>query len=91
LVLLLSTLGAAQASVSSAQTGFYGNHIAALLYRHAVDRADTHGDPATSRQAADPETFGLLSASRAELHSAWTMRPAAAHSAALFAATSFAR
>lgn len=91
LFLLISSIGAAQASASSAQTGFYGYHISALLYRHAVDRAELSIDPTASANAADPETLEVPSSSRAALHSSWSMRPPAAHYAALSAVTSFAR
>lgn len=91
LFLLLSSIGAAQASVSSAQTGFYGHHISALLYRNAIDRSELSPETATSIQAADPETLDLAASCRAALRLNWTMQPAAAHSAALSAVTSFAR
>lgn len=91
LFLLISTIGAAQASAASAQTGFYGHHISALLYRHAVDRAELSIDAASSAKAADPETLDLPASSRVALNSTWTMRPPAAHSTALSAVTSFAR
>jgi hypothetical protein len=92
LFLLLSTIGAAQASASSARTGFYGHHINALLYRHAVDsRSERAAETATSIQAADPETLDLPAPCRAALRATWTMRPPAAHAAAVNAATGLAR
>ena len=92
LFLLVSTLGASQASASRARSGFYGDRISAILYRHAVD---THGEQlaqnTVTAPAADPETLLIPAPSRAAFRSTWTMRPPAAHSAALFADTSFAR
>jgi hypothetical protein len=92
LFLLVSALGASQASASRARHGFYGDHISALLYRHAVDARSEHMAQITaSSVAADPETLLIPAPSRAAFHSTWTMRPPAAQSAAVFAATSFAR
>jgi hypothetical protein len=92
LFLLISTLGASQANASAAQRGFYGHHISALLYRNAVDaRHDRGAQHIAASPAADPETLLLPAASRAAFASAWSMRPPAAHSAALSATTSFAR
>ena len=91
LFLLISTIGAAQASASSERTGFYGHHISALLYRRAVDRAELSIDAASSAKPADPETLDLAASSRDALRSTWAMRPPAAHVAALSAVTSFAR
>lgn len=92
LFLLISTLGASQANASSAQRGFYGHHISALLYRHAVDaRAEHLAQSIALSPAADPETLRIPAPRRAAFDSTWTMRPPAAHSAAVFAATSFAR
>ena len=92
LFLLVSTLGASQASASPAQSRFYGDHITALLYRHAVDAHSEHlAQKIAAAPAADPETLLIPAPSRAALRSTWTMRPPAAHSAALFAETSFAR
>lgn len=90
LFLLISTLGASQANASGAR-GFYGHPISALLYRHAVDAGAEHLAHSIARPAADPETLLIPAPSRAAFHSTWTMRPPAAHSAAIFAATSFAR
>jgi hypothetical protein len=88
LVLLLSTLGASQANASPASRGFYGDRISALLYREAVDaRNQQIAQIFTAKAAAGPETHLLPAPS----HSAWTMRPPAAHSVAVAAATSFAR
>lgn len=92
LFLLVSTLGASQANASRARTGFYGDRISAILYRHAVDaHCDQLAQNTATIAAADPETLLLSAPSRAALRSTWTMRPPAAHSAAVFAATSFAR
>ena len=92
LFLLVSTLGASQASASRARHGFYGDHISALLYRHAVDARSEHmAQISAASVAADPETLLIPAPSRAAFRSTWTMRPPAAHSAAIFAATSFAR
>jgi hypothetical protein len=92
LVLLVSTLGASQASASRARHGFYGDHISALLYRHAVDARSEHlAQIPAATIAADPETLLIPAPCRAAFRSTWTMRPPAAHSAAVFAATSFAR
>jgi hypothetical protein len=92
LFLLVSTLGASQASASRARNGFYGDHISALLYRHAVDSRSEHMAQGTvASVAADPETLLIPAPCRAAFRSTWTMRPPAAHSAAVFAATSFSR
>jgi hypothetical protein len=92
LFLLVSTLGAAQANASASQRGFYGDRVSALLYRHAVDVHNEHLAQNTAANTADPETLLTPApALAAVFHSTWTMRPPAAHSAAIFAATSFAR
>jgi hypothetical protein len=92
LFLLVSTLGASQASASRTRHGFYGDHISALLYRHAVDARSEHlAQHIATGVATDPETLLIPAPCRAAFHSTWTMRPPAAHSVALFAATSFAR
>jgi len=92
LFLLVSTLGASQASAARARHGFYGDRISAILYRHAVD---THSEPQAQNLkasvAADPETLLIPAPCRAAFRSTWTMRPPAAHSTAVFADTSFAR
>jgi len=93
LFLLVSTLGASQASASRARHGFYGDRISAILYRHAVDSHSEHlaQNIVATRVAADPETLLIPAPCRAAFHSTWTMRPPAAHSVAVFADTSFAR
>lgn len=92
LFLLLSTMGASQASASRGQHGFYGDRISAILYRHAMDAHSEHlAQNISSSVAADPETLLIPAPSRAAFHSTWTMRPPAAQSAAVSAATSFAR
>jgi hypothetical protein len=92
LVLLLSTLGAAQANASSSPRGFHGDRISAMLYRHAVDARSECLAQNEAAGAADPEDLLTPAPTlAAAFHSTWTMRPPAAHSAALFAATSFAR
>jgi hypothetical protein len=91
LFLLVSTLGAGQASASRPHHSFYGDRISAILYRHAVDARAEHLAQNSIAPAADPETLLIPAPSRAAFHCTWTMRPPAAHSAALFAATSFAR
>lgn len=92
LFLLVSTLGASQASASRTRHGFYGDRITALLYRHAADAHSEHLAQITAASvAADPETLLIPAPCRAAFCSTWTMRPPAAQSAAIFAATSFAR
>jgi hypothetical protein len=92
LFLLISTLGASQANASPVQRGFYGHHISALLYRHAVDARSEHlAQSIPASAAADPQTLELPAPSREALAFTWSMRPPAAHSAAVVAATSFAR
>jgi hypothetical protein len=92
LFVLLSTIGAAQANASSSQRGFHGDRISALLYRHAVDARNEHLAQKDAATAVDPETLLTPApALAAAFHSTWKMRPPAAHSAALFAATGFAR
>ena len=92
LFLLVSTLGASQASASRTRHGFYGDRITALLYRHAVDSNSEHlAQISATSVATDPETLLIPAPCRAAFRSTWMMRPPAAHSAAVFAATSFAR
>ena len=92
LFLLVSTLGASQASASRARHGFYGDRITAMLYRHAVDSHSEHlAQNSVTGVATDPETLLIPAPSRAAFRSTWTMRPPAAHSVAVFAATSYAR
>jgi len=92
LVFLLSTLGAAQANASATSRGFHGDRITALLYRHAVDAGNDRLAQSEAASAADPEALLLPApAIAAAFRSTWTMRPPAAHSAAVFASTSFAR
>lgn len=92
LVLLFSTLGAAQANASPSRRGFHGDRISALLYRHAIDAQNEHLAQIPAASAVDPETLLTPApALAAAFHSTWTMRPPVAHSAAVFAATSFAR
>ena len=91
LILLISSIGAAQASVSAGPAAFYGNHIAALLYRQAVDRGERAGETASAMGAADARARELRGSGRGELRRAWTMRPASVQCAAVYAATSFRR
>jgi hypothetical protein len=88
LFLLLSTLGAAEASVSAPPCVFCGHRITALLYRHAIDnlRAQTLENVAAI-EAADPDTLTISASSRALFRAAWTMRPPSAHAVALHAVT----
>jgi hypothetical protein len=92
LFLLISTIGASQANASPARSGFYGHHISALLYRHAIDsRTERLAQHTAASPAADPETLLIPAPSRAAFNCTWNMRPPAAHSASIVAATSFAR
>lgn len=92
LFLLVSTLGASQASASRARHSFYGDRITAILYRQAIDsHSEQQAQNLAASVAEDPETLLIPAPSRAAFHSTWTMRPPAAHSVAVFAATSFAR
>ena len=92
LFLLVSTLGASQASASRTNHGFYGDRITAILYRHAIDsRSEQQPQNLKAGVAADRETLLIPAPCRAAFHSTWTMRPPAAHSASVFAATGFAR
>ena len=92
LFLLFSTLGAAQANASSFPRGFHGDRISALLYRHAVDAHNEYLAQIPVANTADPETLLIPApALAAVFHTTWTMRPPAAHSAAIFAATGFSR
>lgn len=85
-------MGASQASASNSRSGFYGDRISAILYRHAVDSHSEHLAQTTAANATDPETLLTPApALAAAFHFTWTMRPPSAHSAALFAETSFAR
>jgi len=103
MLLLLSALRAADGAVlPSGQNGFDAHYLSALLSQNGADAKLALKDhrinlgsgggyfiPATSRPA-DVLTLGLPVASLATFRTAWTMRPPAAHSAALHAATSFA-
>jgi hypothetical protein len=92
LFLLLSTMGASQANASRAPRRFCGDRITAQLYREAVHaHHEQIAQILIANTAADSETFLLPAPGRAVLHSAWTMRPPAAHSASVAAATSFDR
>lgn len=92
LFLLISTMGAAQANASHPRTGFYGDRISAILYRHAVDaHSERLAQNIIAAPSAGPEALLIPAPSRAALRSIWTMRPPAAQSAAVFAETSFAR
>ena len=92
LFLLVSTLGASQASASRARHSFYGDRITAILYRHAIDsHSEQQAQNLKAGVAADPETLLIPAPCRAAFHSTWAMRPPAAHTAAITAVTSFAR
>ena len=87
LLLLLASLGAAEGATLR-ETGFTvgGHYIAVLLAQDMAANAE-------HTLAVPPANILLLTAPAAALahtRTAWTMRPAAAHSAALEAATSFA-
>lgn len=88
LLLLLSSLSAADASgLRSGDLTLGGRYISSLLYQSAAGVAVAKPlaeDTAACKTAA----FMLAPASRALQSVAWTMRPPAAHTAALQAVTS---
>lgn len=88
LLLLLSSLSAADThGLRSGDLTLGGRYISSLLYQSAVDTviAKPHGPYA----ADSPATACVLAPAARALHAAaWTMRPPAAHTAALQAATS---
>ena len=92
LFLLISSIGAAQASASPVRSGFYGHQISALLYRHAMDaHRELAQQAAASIREFDPATLNVPANSRATFTSAWMMKPPAAQSATMFAVTGFGR
>jgi hypothetical protein len=102
MLLLLSALRAADgAMLPSGQNGFDAHYLSALLSQNGADAKVTLKDHRLNLGSgggyfiptARPEaTFkrDLPVASLATFRTAWTMRPPAAHSASLHAATSFA-
>ena len=102
MLLLLSALRAADgAMLPSGQNGFDAHYLSALFSQHGADAKVTLKDHRISlgsgggyfiptSKPADTYTLGLPVASLATYRTAWTMRPPAAHSAALHAATGFA-
>ena len=102
MLLLLSALRAADgAMLPSGQNGFDAHYLSALLSQnnpgvkatlkdHRLNLGAGGGTFIPPSKPADAHTLGLPVASLATARTAWTMRPPAAHSAALHAATSFA-
>jgi hypothetical protein len=102
MLLLLSALRAADgAMLPSGQNGFDAHYLSALLSQNGADAKVTLKDHRLNLGSGGgyfiptprPETAferDLPAASLATYRAAWTMRPPAAHSAALHAATSFA-
>ena len=88
LFLLLATLGAAESNAqrdTSLSAG--GRYISLLLSQRAAAAAAAEPTP-ESTASYKVEAAPLPSSSRALHAAAWTMRPPAAHTAALQAATS---
>lgn len=101
MLLLLSALRAADgAMLPSGQNGFDAHYLSALLSQNSPSVKATLKDHRINlgssgyfiptSKPADTFILGLSVASLATFRTAWTMRPPAAHSAALNAATSFA-
>jgi hypothetical protein len=102
MLLLLSALRAADGAVlPSGQNGFDAHYLSALfsqnapgvkatLNDHRINLGSGGGYFIPTSKPADAFTLGLPVASLATYRTAWTMRPPAAHSASLHAATSFA-
>ncbi len=88
LLLLLSSLSAAEGSTTrSADLSAGGRYISMLLSQRAA--ATVQAQPIVAGTASYKiEAFALPPASRSQHIAAWTMRPPAAHTAALHAATS---
>jgi hypothetical protein len=88
LLLLLSSLSAAEGSTTrSADLSAGGRYISMLLSQRAA--ATVEAQPIAADTASYKiEAFALTPASRSQHTAAWTMRPPAAHTAALHAATS---
>lgn len=86
LLLLLSSLSAADASgLRSGDLTLGGRYISSLLYQSAAAMAKPLAEDTA---ACKTSAFVLAPASRALHSAAWTMRPPAAHTAALQAVTS---
>jgi hypothetical protein len=86
LLLLLSSLSAADArGLRSGDLTLGGRYISSLLYQSAAAMAKPLAEDA---EACKTAAFVLAPASRALHNAAWTMRPPAAHTAALQAVTS---
>jgi hypothetical protein len=89
LLLLLSTLGSAEAATlrSGALTPG-GRYIFSILQQSA---AQTAAEPPSALCAADSPSLPLPASSLAAVRVAWTMRPPAAHTAALHTLTAAGR
>jgi hypothetical protein len=87
LLLLLATLGIADGSVRDGDLSLGAHYITVLLAQRAA--ASVAAEP-LARDAASYKiaTFALPASERATQAAVWTMRPPAAHSLALQAATS---
>ncbi len=102
MLLLLSALRAADgAMLPSGQNGFDAHYLSALLSQNGADAKVTLKDHRLNlgsgggyfiptARLEDAFERDLPVASLATFHTAWSMRPPAAHSVALHTATSFA-
>ncbi len=91
LLLLVSSLGATQ-SARAETAGFRGNYIDVLLFRHAAANTLAQAAESARVRAGKPAaTAALPQPSRQAVRTAWTMRPAAAHAAAIRAVSAFPR
>jgi hypothetical protein len=88
LILLLSSLSSAEASLRRTGDFTLGGHYISLLL--AQDHAATCSEAALAPRARDLSLLALPGASLAHHRTAWTMRPPSAHSLELQAVTSFA-
>jgi hypothetical protein len=87
LILLLSALSGAEASVQRHGDGTLGGHyITALL---AQEHAAVCAEAALVHQTGTLTTLALPAASLSLRRVVWTMRPPSAHASAVHAATSF--
>jgi hypothetical protein len=85
LLLLLSSLGSAEAaSLRSGPLTPGGRYIFSLLQQSA---AQTAAEPTSTLFIGDTPSLPLPASSRAAVRVAWTMRPPAAHTAALHTLT----
>jgi hypothetical protein len=85
LILLLSSLSAAKGTtLRSGEFGLGGHYISTLL---AQDNAATADEASLSARFNDTRTSEIPTTAEAHVRTVWSMRPPAAHSAAVHALT----